>query len=92
MLRWISLDPDPAGGVHLLLLGNALFERLAVGRDALVRSIVDTDLGPQIFFEPLTELDAEGGVLGAVGEVQSSALSRKCEVVGRIEAMQKPPF
>jgi hypothetical protein len=69
MLRWISLDPDPAGGVHLLLLGNALFERLAVGRDALVSGIVDANLGRKIVFEPAAELGAEGGMLRAVGKV-----------------------
>ena len=62
-------DPDPAGGVHRLLPGNALFERLAVGRDALVGGIVDADLRRQVGFEPAAELGAEGRVLGAVGEV-----------------------
>ena len=61
-------DPDPAGGVHLLLPGNALFQCLAIGRDALVGGIVDADLRRQVFFEPVAEFGAESRVLGAVGD------------------------
>ncbi len=72
-------NADPAGGVHLLLPGDALFERLAVGRDALVGSIVDTDLGRQIGFEPMAQFGAEFCVLRAVGEIHGGTpIARKC--------------
>src|SRR5208337_1454838 len=66
-------DPDPTGGVHLLLPGDALFQYLAVGRDALVGSVVDADLGRQVGFEPMTKFAAEGSVLGTVGEIHTLA-------------------
>jgi len=62
-------DSDPAGGVHLFLPGDALFERFAIRRDALVGGIVDADLGGQVRPEPTAEFGAERRVLWAVGEI-----------------------
>ena len=62
-------DADPAGGVHLLLPGDALFEDRAVGRDALVLRVLDLEIVGQIGFEPSAELAAELGVLGRVGKI-----------------------
>jgi hypothetical protein len=62
-------DPDPAGGMHCLLPRNSLFERLPVGRDALVGASVDTDLRRKVRFEPAPELRMKCRVLEAVGEV-----------------------
>ena len=62
-------NPDPAGGVHLFLPGDALFQSLAVGGDALVGGIVDFDFLGEIVVKPLPELGAESGMLRAVGEI-----------------------
>ncbi len=67
-------NPDPAGGVHLFLPGDALFQGLAVGGDALVGGVVDADLGRQVRFEPPAELGAKGGMLRAVGKIHGLTL------------------
>ena len=64
-------EPDPARGVHRPLPGDAFFECLAVGRDALVGGIVDADVGWQIGLEPAADLGAKLGMLRAVGKVHS---------------------
>src|SRR5215469_12267382 len=68
-------DSDPAGCVHLLLPGDALFQCLAVRRDALVGGVVDADLGRQIFLEPIAEFGTKRRVLGAVCEIHRRRLS-----------------
>ena len=62
-------DADPAGRVHLLLPGAAAFQRLAIGRDALVLRILDLEVVGQVGVEPGAELAAEGGVFRSVGEI-----------------------
>src|SRR6185312_1095822 len=62
-------DADPAGGVHLLLPGDALFERLPVGRDARIRCVLNLQIVGQIGLEPGAEFAAKFGVLGGVGEI-----------------------
>jgi hypothetical protein len=62
-------NSDPARGVHRLLPGDALFERLTVRRDALVGGIVDADLRRQMGLEPMTEFNPKFCVLRAVGEI-----------------------
>ncbi len=66
-------DPDPAGRVHLLLPGDALYQDLAIGRDALVLRVLDLEILAQICLEPITELAAEGGVLGCVGKIHGGS-------------------
>ena len=58
--------------MHLFLPGDAFFEGLPVRRDPLVGGIVDTDLGRQVFFEPVAKFGAEGGMLGTVGEIHGA--------------------
>ena len=58
--------------MHLLLPGDALFQSLAVGGDALVGGIVDFDFLGEIVVEPLPELGAESGMLRAVGEIHGA--------------------
>ncbi len=67
-------DADPAGGVHFLLPGAAAFQRLAIGRDALVLRVLDLEVVGQVRVEPGAQLAAEGGVFRGVGEVHSVLL------------------
>ena len=73
--------------MHCLLPRNALFERLPVGRHALVGGVVDADLGRQVPVQPAPELGAECRVLRAVGEVHSSMPLNE---IGR--GSPSPPF
>jgi hypothetical protein len=50
--------------VHLLLPGDALFEDVAVGRDALVLRVLDLQIVGQVGLKPGAELAAEFGMLG----------------------------
>jgi hypothetical protein len=58
--------------VHLLLPGDALFEGLAIGGDALVGGAVDFDVVGGIGLEPVPELGAKGGMFRAVGKIHVS--------------------
>src|SRR5947207_4405628 len=60
---------DPAGRVHPLLPGAALFERLAVGGDALVLRVLDLEIVREIGVEPSAKLTAEFGVVRRIGEI-----------------------
>src|SRR5579864_7379241 len=55
-------DADPAGFVHLFLPGDALYEDVAVGRDALVLRVLDLEVLGEVGLEPIAELAAELGV------------------------------
>src|SRR5262249_12360355 len=48
-------DADPAGGIHLLLPGDAFVERLAVRCDARIRRVLDLEVVGQIGVEPGAE-------------------------------------
>jgi hypothetical protein len=52
-----------------ILFCQAPFERLAVGRDALVLGVLDPEVVGQIGVQPGAELAAERGVLGRIGEI-----------------------
>jgi hypothetical protein len=54
--------------MHCPLPGDAFFECLAVGGDALVGRVIDANLLRQIGGEPLPELGAKLGMLRTVGE------------------------
>src|SRR5712691_7710140 len=66
-------NPDPAGCVHLLLPGDALYQDALVGRDALVLCVLDLEVVAKIGLEPVAELAAESGVLGRVGEIHGGS-------------------
>src|SRR5579862_9458910 len=57
-------DPDPAGFVHLLLPGDALYEDVAVGRDPLVLRVLDLEILREVGLEPVPKLAAELGMFG----------------------------
>ena len=74
----IKLEPRPpyslgqeiptAGGMHLLLPGDAFFENIAIGAtrwSAASSTLISAGSG----FQPIAELGAEGRVLRAVGKI-----------------------
>ena len=69
-------DADPARGVHRFLPDAAALEGLAIGRDAVVGSVVQTQLRPQIRGEPVAEFLAEALVLGGELEIHDGCESR----------------
>ena len=77
-------NPDPAGGVHLFLPGDALFQGIAVGGDALVGGVIDLDFLGEIVVKPLPELGAESGMLRAVGEIHRCLPHRPLLAQGRL--------
>jgi hypothetical protein len=62
-------DPDPTRRMHRPLPGDAFFECLAVGGDALVGRVIDANLRRKIGGEPLSEFGAKLGMLRTVGKI-----------------------
>ena len=57
-------NADPAGGVHLLLPGDALFQDLAIRGNALILRVLNLQIIAEVGVEPSAELATEFGMFG----------------------------
>src|SRR5436190_355530 len=68
--------------MHLLLPGDALYQDVAVGRDALVLRVLDLEILGEIGLEPGAELGAKGGMFGRVGEIHGVSSLSETRIAG----------